>query len=55
MTSKTIQNIGATIVFILCILIYFFLIETKIFLIHLIGGSLEMILVSEDVGDLEKT
>ena len=46
MIGKTIQKIRATIVFIFCILIYFFLMETKFFLTHLI---------SEDVGNFEKT
>jgi len=55
MIGKTIQKIRVTTIFTLCILIYIFLIGTEIFVIHLIGGSLERILVSEDVGGLEKT
>jgi len=52
---KAIQNIRAIIVLIFYIHIYFCLMETKFFLIHLIDISLWRILVSDDVGDLEKT
>ena len=58
MIGKTIQKIRATIVFIFCILIFLFiylLMETKFFLTHLIGRNFWQILVSEDVGDFEKT
>ena len=55
MIGKTIQNIRATIIFIFCILIYFFLMETIFFLTHLIGRNLWWILVNDDVGNFEKT
>ena len=58
MIGKTIQKIRATIVFIFCILIFLFiylLMETKFFLTHLIGRNFWQILVSEDLGDFEKT
>ena len=55
MIGKAIKKIRATIIFIFCILIYFFLMETKFFLTHLIGRNFWQILVSEDVGDFEKT
>ena len=55
MIGKEIQNIRAIIVFIFYIHIYFCLMETEFFLIHLIGISLGRILISDDVSDLEKT
>ena len=55
MIGKTIQKIRMTIIFIFCILIYFFLMETIFFLTHLISRNFLWILISEDVGDFEKT
>ena len=55
MIGKTIQKIKATIYLSFLNLSIFFLMKKKFFLTHLIGRNLERILVSEDVGDFEKT
>ena len=55
MIDKTIQKIRATIIFIFCILIYFFFMETIFFLTHLIGRNFWWILVNENVRAFEKT
>ena len=55
MIDKTIQKIKATIYLSFLYLSIFLLMKKKFFLTHLIGRNLERILVSEDVGDFEKT